>query len=215
MCRKVTHHKGCGHVTAKFQHRPCKHGSFCPLIVQELSADDRCVGCLEDAETIIERPIRPIRDYQPRPSTDPNNKEEKTRKGGFTENDEDIRAEQEFRRQESEWFRRYTVDSLFDEASLTAQYMDQRTVEVKDSRKRRAERADNRHSRTFGASSGDVHEADSFQWVPKKWWKNIWKWRTRPAMFIDGENGHSALCGCCRHRRVDFDEFALAYCPRG
>ncbi|KAF3318868.1 hypothetical protein TWF173_005277 [Orbilia oligospora] len=207
MCRKVTHHKGCGHVTAKFQHRPCKHGSFCPRIVQELSADDRCVGCLEDAETIIERPIRPIRDYQPRPRTDPNNKEEKTRKGGFTENDEDIRAEQEFRRQESEWFRRYTVDSLFDEASLTAQYMDQRTVEVKDSRKRRAERADNRHSRTSGASSGDVHEADSFQWVPKKWWKNIWKWRTRPAMFIDGENGHSALCGCCRHRRVDFDDY--------
>ncbi|KAK6518195.1 hypothetical protein TWF506_005354 [Arthrobotrys conoides] len=168
----------CDHVTSRFQHRPCKrgNGTYCSFITQELSADDRCEGCLEDIQEVIERPIRPIRrDYRPPPNTD--------KDGGFSERQPHIRAEQEFQRLEKEWFRRHEIDSMLEEAHYMAHYMDQTVVELKGSRIRRILRANNRHSR----NSEDVHESDSFQWVPKKWWKNIWKWKTRPSMFIDGE----------------------------
>ncbi|KAK6348037.1 hypothetical protein TWF718_005857 [Orbilia javanica] len=197
MCRKVTYHRPCGHVTSRFQHRPCKNGNYCPRITQELNSDDRCGGCIEDAKRVTEHPIRPVRsDFNPQ----------------VTGAASSIAGEEEFQRQELEWSRRYEVNNIFDQGILTAQYMDQRTLEMKESRRRRAERV-SKHERE-GLKDAPASDSDSFQWVPKKWWRNLWKWRTRPSMFIDGENGHSKHCACCHDRRGDLDEFRLAYRPR-
>ncbi|RVD85481.1 uncharacterized protein DFL_003802 [Arthrobotrys flagrans] len=143
MCRKVTYHKSCEHVTSRFQRRPCKNDNYCPRITQELNADDSCGGCLEDAQRVTERPIRLIRpDYNPRRSESAKNENKSSLPGGkLSDNEDDFSGEEEFYHREAEWFRRHAVDFLFDEGILTAQYMDQRASEMKESRGRRAGRA--------------------------------------------------------------------------
>ncbi|KAK6532508.1 hypothetical protein TWF281_006697 [Arthrobotrys megalospora] len=204
MCRKITYHKPCGHVTAKYQHRPCPNGQYCHLISQELNSDRRCAGCRDDAATIIEQPIGPTASG-PVPglsgssnrATDAN----ASTTGGATYDQDGVTQQ----RESIEWFKRYMVDRIFDDGILVAQIMDFRAQELRESRDRRAERA---QRRGFGM---DADEADSFKWVPKKWWRNIWKWRTRPSMYLDGENAHSEHCGCCHSRRTAQDDFHLAF----
>ncbi|KAK6501377.1 hypothetical protein TWF481_009217 [Arthrobotrys musiformis] len=174
MCRKVTYHKTCGHVTSRFQHRPCKIGNYCPRVTQELSTQERCAGCRKESKRVIERPAQPgYSDYKKKftSSTETTNDQ-----GSLHHNEEE-----EFQRRQREWFKRYAVDAIFDQAILMAQYMDERTIELRESRERRAERARRR------ADEGEIDDADSFKWIPKKWWRKITKWRTRPAMFLDGE----------------------------
>ncbi|KAK6358115.1 hypothetical protein TWF730_007470 [Orbilia blumenaviensis] len=201
MCRKLTYHKPCGHITAKFQHRPCANGKYCPRVSQELNSERRCAGCREDAERVTEHPFKPPRDGSGLKRSESNSKSVFSLASTCAD-------EEEQQRRESELYRRTAVDHIFNEAITTARYTDHRAQELRESRERRAERAQRR------GFDMPVHESDSFKWVPKKWWRNFWKWRTRPAMYLDGENGHHKLCGCCHTRREPHDNFSLAFAPR-